>query len=313
MYRVLMVPTDGSELSRYAIPWALALARPAAAAIHLVQVTVPAEAVVAPSGLALDPGLLPQLRAGQEDALAGLAERLSIGTGVSFTPALVEGDAPSALLDYARDHRVDLVVMSTHGRGGVSRALLGSVSDAMIRKARVPVLLTRPDNYAPEEREEAAASDILVPLAGTPASEEIIPHVTKLATALGSSCTLFHVAVPLRLQGAVPTDALVDDRDVTLDAEKARAYLAPFAARLIAEGIPATVAVHRGTNPAAEILDYCTSHPVSMIAMVTAGRHGLDRAVAGSVESTLLHRTRLPMLVVRATESSRIATSAARA
>jgi nucleotide-binding universal stress UspA family protein len=260
--------------------------------------------MAAVSDMAVAPGLPPQLRAEQEDALAGLAERLSIGTGVSFTPALLDGDAPRALLDYARDHHVDLVVMSTHGRGGLSRALLGSVSDAMIRKGRVPVLLARPDSHPPEEREDAAATDILVPLDGTPASEQIIPHVTELATPLGAVCTLFHVVVPLRLPGGVPTNALVDDRDAVLDEEKARAYLAPFAARLEADRVPAAIAVRRGTDPAAEIVDYSESHRVSMIAMVTAGRHGLDRALAGSVESTLLHKTKLPMLVIRATESS---------
>lgn len=83
------------------------------------------------------------LRRNIEHYLVDAAARL--GQGVRSTPAVVESDKPEqAIVDYAREHRVDMIAMATHGRTGLSRAVRGSVIDAVIRSGVAPVLVCHP-------------------------------------------------------------------------------------------------------------------------------------------------------------------------
>ena len=158
MYRVVMVPTDGSDASLHAIPLALAIARPSNAAVHLV--TVMEAAVVAPiygvpiaaggwtSGALVDPATLADAdalsRQSQQRALHEFAERVAMDAGVTVVPSLIEGDVVESLQRYAEAQAVDLVVLTTHGRGGIGRALFGSVTDSLMGRVSCPVLVARP-------------------------------------------------------------------------------------------------------------------------------------------------------------------------
>jgi nucleotide-binding universal stress UspA family protein len=300
MYDVIMVPTDGSEFSRHAIPWALTVARPAGAAVHLVSVLGSPYVVGPANGMLVAPDLIQTLRTAEAAALEDLAGRLSIATGLSFVGAAEEGETVAALLEYAAAHTVDLVVMSTHGRGGFGRALLGSVSEGVVRKGDLPVLLIRPSEHEPEEREPMAVSDVLVPLDGSPASETILDHAIELSELTGAACVLLHVEMPVLLTGVPPSQALVDPDALRGNAAAAESYLTDVAGRFRARAVPVSTRVVRGTDAATEILEYCASHPVSLIAMSTRRRGAIERAVLGSTASTLLRKTTLPMLVIRA-------------
>lgn len=117
----ILLPTDFSAAAEAAVVVATAMARESGARLHLVHVVPPAT----------DPSL------GSEQ-LTGLGRQL--GTGLAVELALLTGRAAQEITAYARDKGIDLIVMSTHGRTGVSRALLGSVAEAVVRLSPCLVL-----------------------------------------------------------------------------------------------------------------------------------------------------------------------------
>jgi nucleotide-binding universal stress UspA family protein len=224
---------------------------------------------------------------------------LSIGTDVRFRAVVVEGSVPDALLGYSAGNVVDLIVMTTHGRTGIGRAVLGSVSDMIVRRAQSPVLLIRPSRHGPEEHEPAAVSEIVVLLDGSPAGERVLEHAIAVGRLTGAACTLLHVVVPeLLLTGVAAPGAMSDQRSALADEQMSEAYLATQAERFRTRDVPLTTATIRHPDLAEGVLGYCATHPVSLIAMATRGRGGVQRAVLGSTTDTLLHRMRLPILVL---------------
>jgi nucleotide-binding universal stress UspA family protein len=302
VYQALMVPLDGSEFGRHAIPWALAIAGPAGARVDLVHVLTPPYDIGVTDGdnLVLA-DVIDSQRPATEQRLDDLANRLRVGTDVRFSSAVVEGQMADALLRYADEKAIDLIVMTTHGRSGFTRAVLGSISDQVVRRSRCPVLLARPHRHVAEEREAAAVSDVLVPLDGTVTSEAILAHALEVCRLTGASCTLLHVIVPeLLLTGVAVPVALADQRATFVEERRTDAYLASLADRFRQGAVPVTIAALRHANVESGILEYCAAHPVSLIAMATRGTRGLERAVLGSTMDELLRKTHLPLLATAA-------------
>jgi nucleotide-binding universal stress UspA family protein len=138
MYDDILVPTDGSDPAAASFEHALEIADRFDATVHALYV-VEAEAI-AHEAPELPLGRLREtLRDEGETALDGLAS-LASDRGVEVSRALVEGVAADAILDYAAETGVDLIVMGTHGRRGLDRFLVGSVTERVLRRADAPVL-----------------------------------------------------------------------------------------------------------------------------------------------------------------------------
>jgi len=143
----ILVPLDGSPLAEEALDAAAGLARLWDAELTLLQ-------VVRPVMLSTDPALpLPSAydeeltmlsRQQAQDYLTGMAERLREQGVRASGVAVVGWGAADSILDVARPERVAMVVLATHGRGGLRRLALGSVADKVVRGADVPVLVYRP-------------------------------------------------------------------------------------------------------------------------------------------------------------------------
>ena len=315
MYRVVMVPTDGSDASLHAIPLALAIARPSNAAVHLV--TVMDAAVVAPiygvpiaaggwiSGALVDPGALTDAdalsRQSQQRALHEFAERVAMDAGVTVVPSLIEGDVVESLQRYAEAQAVDLVVLTTHGRGGIGRALFGSVTDSLMGRVSCPVLVARPHGSLPTPYAPATISHVLVALDGSPESDRVLPHVATVAEVTGARCTLLHLRHPEILSGIPAPETLLDPDSERRDEDDERAHLDRHASLFRERGIDVSMVVLRARSVKSALIEYAGTHAVDLVAMATHARHGLERMMLGSTATALLHETRLPMLLFRST------------
>ncbi|NHN61385.1 MULTISPECIES: universal stress protein [Halorussus] len=144
MYDSILVPVDGSEQSSRALDHAVGHAETYDAAVHLLFVvdvaSLPAEVDAAPVAERLDTY--------GERIVAGAADRVGAADVDRIETAVVPGVPHQAILDYADDNDVDLVVMGTHGRTGLDRYLLGSVTERVVRRSPVPVLAVRTDEAA---------------------------------------------------------------------------------------------------------------------------------------------------------------------
>ena len=138
MYETILVPVDGSQGSRRATRHAVGIAERFGADVHaLYVVDVTAIQASAPD-LDLN-DVRRSMRETGEGATAAVAE-VAGEAGVDCTTSLVEGTTPEAILDYAADHDVDLIVMGTHGRRGIERFFRSSVAERVVRRANVPVM-----------------------------------------------------------------------------------------------------------------------------------------------------------------------------
>ena len=151
MYEEILVPTDGSEGSKRAVEEAAELAAAFDAVLHVLYVV---ETRALP--MDVDTGeILTELEAEGKQAIDEVVETAD-AAGVSTTEAVVGRGTPHrAILDYSDQHDVDLVVMGTHGRTGLNRFLLGSVTEKVVRASDVPVLTVRTSG---EEAADAGAN-----------------------------------------------------------------------------------------------------------------------------------------------------------
>jgi nucleotide-binding universal stress UspA family protein len=157
MYRTILLTTDGSEIARAATPHAIHLATmsPDATVIAVSVIDTVAQilAQATPSGWGYDggriaveaaEGAVAAERAEAEATLAALKTELEATGAKNVRTAIIEGHPGTAIVDAATAEHADIVVMATHGRSGLGRAVLGSVADHVMRHAPCPVLLVRP-------------------------------------------------------------------------------------------------------------------------------------------------------------------------
>ncbi len=154
MYQRVLVPLDGSEAAEAALSHAQTLAAVLGATLHLLRVVSEADAVNDPvvtdnpraseSARELARRFLSANLAAAREYLTKTAEPL-LAQGLRVEIAVWEGPAAEKIGEYARQRGIDLVVMSTRGRGGVRRLLLGSVTDRLLRSAGLPVLVIPPE------------------------------------------------------------------------------------------------------------------------------------------------------------------------
>jgi nucleotide-binding universal stress UspA family protein len=316
MLQMIVVPLDGSSRAEQAILVAARLAHATGGTLVFVEVANP-YAAYAPYMMAPAPP-----DTSYDDAMAYLrsvtlrpeVENLSVVTEVRT------GSTAEAILTAAREHQAALVVMSSHGRSGLTRWVLGSVAQKVARHADIPVLILRgesPALLAPAT--EGAPRQVLVPLDGSALSEAALQPAVALAAALDGlvSVRLLRViSLPVAhaFPGGLPP---IEEIEVTAREEVRRdadSYLATVAERLCAlapagEAITVERRVVFAADVAAAIgeiaegrgaaLHHSAGAPAALIAMATHGRGGLARWAMGSITERVLHGTTLPMLVVR--------------
>jgi nucleotide-binding universal stress UspA family protein len=301
MFRKLLVPLDGSELAEQALGQAAAIARASDSQLDLILVQEPALL----EGTA-DASRFTAEQESERRYLQSTANELSTGTGVPVTCALVVGPKVDMICERAFDIDADLIVMTSHGRTGLSRAWLGSVADGVMRLSSVPVLMLRPvETKADRLAARHLFKHILVPLDGSPLGAESLAAATELAKCSGASITLLRVVVevPLVLSDAgVPfvfaSPIISPDAEATARlVEVAKAELEPVARSLTEQGVSdVQYDVVVGGQVAPAIIEFARGHGIDVIAMSTHGR-GASRLFVGSVVDKVIRGSELPMLV----------------
>ncbi len=299
MYTSIVVPLDGSEFGVRALPVALTLAKRCNARVHLVHVR---EAVVFLEGeTAYEPHLSDQQQQKVRAHVTAMAAQLARGASLRVDAVFLDGPVAPSLQRYLETGGHDLVVMTTHGRGGLSRAWLGSVADGLIRRAPVPLLLLRDDTAWLRDAVEPLFRRVLIPLDGSAMAEEVLDHVVSLGTNGVTEYVLLSVIAPHHQVDSGESDAetlaghSLDERQ----RDAAHHYLNGVASNLRSSGalVKERVEVHRHT--AQGILYAATEHHVDVIALSTHGRGGRARFMHGSVADKVLRGADLPVFAYR--------------
>jgi nucleotide-binding universal stress UspA family protein len=293
MYQRIMVPLDGSPFSERALPLAVALAHRSGAELRLVHVLAPFANRV-----------FIETEGGEPDRLAALARRITEESGVRAEAVRRVGrQVVGELSYYSAEEDIDLVVMATHGWGGLQRAWLGSVTDGLVREARVPVVAFRPRAEEGPRLDGKALEEVLVPLDGSAVSEVVLAEALRLG-GREARYTLVRVVPVGRPSVSISGAIELAYRQELLDALQtgAEQYLAGEMERLGGEGYQVRTKVLLHPQPARAILDLASEIGADLIAMGTHGRGALGRLALGSVADKVLRGGEVPVLVLRGEE-----------
>ena len=318
MFNRLLIPLDGSPLAERALAPALALAREAGAEVLLFRVAYPEQMVVPEHGVTgargfVWPGQAAEhsrheadeyLRAVQ--AAYASPEHL-VWAQVSLNDS-VSPDVAAMIVETACATQRDLIVMSSHGRSGMERWMLGSVAERVLSAAPCPVFLAR---------SAQPIKHMLIPLDGSELAESALAPGFTAAARLGCIVTLLQVTPPVRRNphpkeqvtyhffgtgssGVIklPPRPQVGQSLQDNLRDEALTYLERVRSHFGHLGLKVQTAARVG-SAAEVILHYAETQAVDCIAMATHGRTGLNRWVYGSVMHKVLRGSHTSLLVVR--------------
>ena len=291
MFDRILVPLDGSALSDRAVPFAESLAKRAGGQLLLVRAV--------DTWTLLDGGRSGrrehELRLEAERQLAAASHTLQEnGLDVAWSVTLGE---PAMVIAETRHANVsDLIVMSTHGRGGLGRLAYGSVAERVLRLGACPVLLIPPEVQA--SWRSPVSGPIVVPLDGSPLAEEALQPAGKLAQLFGAPLSVVQVIEPPPVTAYDGWNvAPVQYLDVEQWAEEARPYAEGVVQGLRSSGYAAEAQTLTG-YAAATIDRHVRDKQAVAVVMASHGRSGIVRMVLGSVAQGVVQRTSVPVLVV---------------
>jgi len=301
MIKSILVPLDGSAFGEQALPWAACLSKGLGAHLELVRVHDP----VPPWTLATEGAVAvttadPAIRDAEDQYLANCAARLREGGFTQVGYRLLDGDTVEQVAAHAEDNAIGLVVLATHGRGALSRLWLGSVSDALVRRLTMPMLLIRPTEAAAVPAAERFRK-VLVALDGSREAESALEPALALAHPDGCQLFLLRVVPPVPIPGDVgmPAVPLVDEGLTETLTIQARTYVEGVAARLRSGKVAVATRVEVEMGPAQAILHEAARSGAELIALATHGARGLRRMVLGSVADKVLRGADRPVLLTR--------------
>jgi nucleotide-binding universal stress UspA family protein len=294
MYRSILVPVDGSKLAERALSVAIPLAEQHGARLILLHVHEPMTVMhIVAAGVPLrDSGLDEKMRADARSYVDRLAKRTSRLTSAPVEGVFRDGPVIPTIVAYAAESETGLIVLSTHGRGGIQRLWLGSVADALLRQATVPVLLVR--GARPVAKRLLGTPPFVravVPVDGSARSEEALSAVKALLGGVHARITLVHVLHPM---SAVAGMNLKRDPE----AEVVRDYLEPLAQRTASETLEVRHEAKIDAHVARVLLAAAETHDADLIAIAGQGLRGVQRMLVGSVADKLIRSAAVPVLVV---------------
>jgi nucleotide-binding universal stress UspA family protein len=291
MIQRILVPLDGSQAAESVLPYVERIAGATKARVLLLA------AVDRPRDWGDETG--GDLKGERHEAgsyLRRLQARLTSGTSSDVECEVVSSEPAAAILDTSERQHPDLIAMTTHGRSGVTRWVLGSVAGKLLHATHTPLLLVRPS----AEGEQAGAPDltkILVPLDGSELAASVLPFAADLAKSLGASVVLFHSVIEPVM--TYPGTEAIFDATARLEMETgARKFLTSAASDFAAQGLKADILTNFG-HATDGIVWAAERESADAIVMSTHGRSGLGRMVLGSVADSVVRRTSLPVIVVR--------------
>lgn len=281
MYENILVPFDGSDGAVEVLHHASEIAHWADATIQVLYVAdTTRDSVTVVEGQTVDA----LVQEGEEivDEAAKALDTL----GIDYDTDIMQGNPVPTIVDYAEQYDQDLIVMPTHGREGVSRFLVGSVSEKVVRLSSVPVLSVR---MQPDETLTFPYEHLLVPTDGSDASAHAAEHVIDLAAALDATLHVLSVVEDTGLgatfSGEATEQAATEAVDAIVSAADRR-------------GVDDTVShVEHGT-PVEAILDCIDANDIHAVGMGTTGRRGTDRILLGSVAEKTVRSAPVPVMTV---------------
>jgi nucleotide-binding universal stress UspA family protein len=297
MYTKILVALDESSIAEQVLPYARFLAKSLKLPVELIT-AIDVTAAATSYEIRDFHAFVRDIRGASEAYLERIAKTFS---GTSITASVQIGKPAEVIIKKATRDKRTLIAMATHGRSGISRWLLGSVAEKVLRATSNPLLLVRAGEIGKAEG-ELNIERIVVPLDTSALAENVLRDVTELAKKLNLEIMLAHAYVtPLSpYYGAGDHYNPHYKSLATQLKDEARKYLQGKVRKLKGKGLEKTSCVFLEGSPAEEIIALTRREPNSLLAMCTHGRSGVKRWVLGSVTEKVVRHSADPVLVLRA-------------
>ena len=300
MFEHILVPLDGSSLAECVLPHVIALATVHDAGVTLLRVLEEPDRgpLTRPLDAHLD-GVIARAYLGE------VAERLS-RAGVLVETATANGPAAAEIVGYAQRNEVDLIVMSSHGQGGLSGWNVSSVAQKVAARANRSVMIVRA--YAPANSAGGIVTyrRLLVPLDGSRRAECVLPMAVSLARAHDAQLVLAHVVRKPEL----PDRLWADEEELSLLEQLAacRQLRAERYLEEVRKHLAVKTDVELGTDadvPGA-LESLAQARATDLVMMSAHGYSGSPRRIYGSVTTSLIGYSSMPLLVVQDFEGEQL-------
>jgi nucleotide-binding universal stress UspA family protein len=296
VFKHVLVPLDGSPMAEAALPAVAVLAKALAAQVtlvHVIEQDAPQE--VHGERHLTDPG---EART-YLDEVAKRAFPGPVSVNCHVHTSAVD-DVARSIVEHVDELEPDLIVMCTHGRGGLRSWIFGTVAQQVVALGMAPVLLICPTatGVAPS----FSCLRFLIPLDGNPEHEQALSVATELARACDSTLHLLAVVptpqtIPARQAATARLLPSATSALLEISQDDAQAYLDQRLARLTAQGFSVMAAVRRG-DPAKVIASSAQKLQVDLIVLATHRKKGMDAFWADSVAPKVSSRSHRPVLLV---------------
>ncbi len=296
MFEKILVPIDGSALAAAALSHALAIGQPEACLtlFRVIESSSDCSDLVNPVNWQLQ-------RTEASAYLDELGNNCEWGGVIEKT--VQEGPAAERILEEAQEHGHDLIVISSHGRSGLSDWNISSITNKVINRSGIAVLLVRsyklPETPATGPVLPVQYRRILVPLDGSVRSEYVLPAAIRLAKQHGAELLLVHGVVKPELFQQVPLDAAENsfiDRVIAHNKQQAENYLNDLARRL---DIEVQTHVLTSDDVAESLHRFVEEQPVDLVVLNAHGRSGKHIWPYGSVAASFIAYGTTHLLVIQ--------------
>jgi nucleotide-binding universal stress UspA family protein len=287
----ILVPTDFSENAKRAMSYAIQLAKQCSAKLHLLHTPVIPTYLLMDLSYSPGPEAVTRILNDSQEALDEQAKVIA-DAGVEHFAVIREGTIHQVIRDYAKEHNIDLVVMGTHGRTGVSKLMYGSVTERVLKTVHTPSIVVPAgggkipssiviayDFSAPAKRAAEAARAIHGLCHGSlhmvHSYLDVWGEYTDRGAVVGEAAERRREALRLGLGEMLKTDA---KELFSIDAQAIQTHLVTG-------------------DPAEGILQVAEQVGATLICAGTTGKSGIERILIGSVARRLLHDSKVPLLL----------------
>jgi nucleotide-binding universal stress UspA family protein len=298
MFDNILVPLDRSVLAECVLPHAVAVARAFQSRVTLLNVLERGTGLDYTYGV--DPLAWRVRKAETETYLSNLSNRLQ-KTGLPLERRTLEGDAAEQIINYAHNNSVNLIILSSHGHGGLTGWNVGSVVQKIVMRARTSIMIVRAYQRGSADLAALRYQRLLVPMDGSHRAEWVWPLATTLARAEGAEILLAHVVKPPEMPRRLPPtaeDADLADRVVKRNQEEARRYVDE-----LRSWMPTSVSVRGcvlvGDHVPATLHQLADTEGVDLVVLSAHGYSGGTRFLYGGVVMSFITYGSTPVLIVQ--------------
>jgi len=292
----ILVPLDGSRVAECVLPHAAALAR--AFDAHVTLLRSVAQGRATDLGQTIDPLRWRMRKTEAKSYLEDVKRRLREAK-LQAEEVTLEGQAADSVIEFAHEHDVDLILLSSHGQSGLSRWNISSVVQKIILRAYMPVMIVRAYRAIPDDVTNLRYEQVLVPLDGSQRAECVLPLASQLADFYNAQLLLAHAVSKPEVPHHTPLtgeEAELVNRILEHNRLEATRYLEDLEAHLECD-VQLRLIESGGT--AAALHDLVEQEDVDLVALSAHGYTSSTRWPYGSIALNFIAYGTTPLLVIQ--------------